>query len=106
MLSVVDTFSNIRQCFPSGQFSLPDWKKYAAGIAAEFPGKIIDDIACYRFEEEILPVVQNVYTNWEKLELAHTSFQTAIDKISKQLSEMVSLPILKLKREYQIFTEQ
>ena len=87
MLSIIDTFSHIQQCFPSGQFSLPEWQKYAAGIAAEFPDKIMDDIACYRFEEDVLPVVQNVCTNWEKLELAHSSFQTAIDRISKQLME-------------------
>ena len=87
MLSIIDTFSHIRSCFPSGQFSLPEWQKYAAGIAAEFPGKIMDDIACYRFEEEILPVVQNVCASWEELEFAHSSFQSAAAKISEQLTQ-------------------
>lgn len=86
MLLVFDTFDDIKRCFPSGQFSLPEWKKYAAKISKELPDKIMEDIARYSFEKDVLPVVQNVYANWEKLELAHTSFQAAVDKISKQLT--------------------
>ena len=87
MLYVIDTFAGIRSCFPSGQFSLPDWQKYAANIAEELPDKIQDDIADYSFETDVLPVVQNVCTNWGELELAHSSFQSATARISGQLPQ-------------------
>lgn len=87
MLNFVDTFSDMKLYFPSGHFSLPEWKKYAANISEELPDKIQDDISDYHFDEDVLSVVQNVYANWDKLELAHSSFQSAATKISQQLSQ-------------------
>lgn len=89
MLHGIDTFSGMRSCFPAGRFSLPDWEKYAANIAEELPDKIRDDIADYSFETDVLPVVQNVCANWEKLEFAHSSFQSAAAKISEQLTQKI-----------------
>ncbi|MGI5893232.1 MAG: hypothetical protein ACOX6P_01410 [Candidatus Merdivicinus sp.] len=62
------------------------WQKYAVNIAEELPNKIKNDISGYPFEEKVLPIVQDVYTNWDKLELAHSSFQSAVSKISEQLT--------------------
>lgn len=86
MLHIIDTFPDMPQCFPHGQFSLPDWQKYAANIAEELPDKIMRDISGYPFEENVLPVVQAVHTNWDKLQLAHSSFRAAAAKISEQLA--------------------
>ena len=84
MLHFIDTFSNMRTCFPEGKFSLPDWQRYAAEIAGELPEKVAKCAAGYSYESNVLPVVQGVYENWPLLEVAHASFQSAAARIILQ----------------------
>lgn len=88
-MKIIDTFDDIRQCYRGGVFDLGLWESYADSISPDFRDKIKNDVKDCDFSEDILPVLQDLINNEDKLITAHDSFCRITvgleDKISSKL---------------------
>lgn len=83
-MKTIDTFFQMTGCFVNGIFHMENWEKYANSI---FPGlavKLKDDIADYDFENDVLPLLNNVPHHLDKLDAAHQSFLSLTDDCRKR----------------------
>lgn len=92
-IHVIDTFDQIkgyRENNPA--FSIDTYKTYAEGISPSLYKKCYDDAAEYRFERDVLPVLNSaLYEHFERIEVAHNSIAEISSFLSEKMSEIFSV---------------
>ena len=86
-MKIIDTYSEIFNCFEEGKFDISLWEKYADSIFPNMSNKLKEDSKDYDFEKEILPVIQNLFKSKEKALMAHSAFIKATENLSNIASE-------------------
>lgn len=62
-MRIINTFDKIPGCFKNSAFDLDAWRVYARAISPEFGEKCERDSREYDFNNDVLPVVNNVLLN-------------------------------------------
>ncbi len=86
-MKIIDTYSEIFNCFEEGKFNISLWEKYVDSIFPNLLNKLEEDSKDYDFEKEILPVIQNLFKSKEKALMAHSAFIKATENLSNIASE-------------------
>ncbi len=84
-MKIIDTFEGIEGCYINGEFQKSEWDKYMSEYLPVAKKRIENDAAKYDFQEDILPVLNNLIKNKEKLVIAHNSFCELVDRIDERL---------------------
>ena len=90
-MKITDTFDRIPGLFAGGQFSMERWKTYARSIHPGLEKLCTDDMnevlatGSYSWEKDFLPVLNGVFTGWDKCCKAHESFLTAVNGLEQRL---------------------
>lgn len=92
-MQIVDTYNEIRQCFPDKRFDLSSWKKYAQEISPYLIDKVEKNIEKYDYEKDILPIMQSLIQKEDKLFLAHNSFVRVTNNISDKIKEKLDIEL-------------
>ncbi len=92
-MNVIDTFSTIHECFVDGAFSMDRWEKYCISISDELPNKLKTDIADLDFSNNILPLLNDVAKNFDKLETAHGNFLCLTDGLCERLKNVLQFDL-------------
>lgn len=71
-MKIIDTFSQITDCFTNNIFNMENWEKYANAISPNLAVKLRDDIADYNFQDDVFPLLNNVAYHFD--ELSSTQF--------------------------------
>ena len=90
MITVIDTYAQIRALLAEGGFCMACWKRYAAAVSPRLPALIQDDIREYDFEKQILPVLHFLYAHEELLEEAHAAFVQVTDGLERKCHQAVA----------------
>ncbi len=88
-MNVIDTFSTIHECFVDNAFSIDRWEKYCISISDELPNKLKADISDLDFSNDILPLLNEVIKNFDKLETAHDNFIYLTDGLQERLMNIL-----------------
>lgn len=88
-MKIIDTFSMIPNCFIDNKFNIERWEKYCNSISPELVDKLTTDIADYDFKSDILPVLNSVPKNLDKLNVAHQSFLSLTADLSKKTQDVL-----------------
>lgn len=89
-MTIIDSFENIYRAFPSGDFSLKQWRAYADDIHSELGALCEDDTKDYDFEKEVLPHIQLLLKNRNQAELIHQSFLVVTDSLKEIIHEKLN----------------
>ncbi|MBQ5592088.1 MAG: hypothetical protein IIU80_04010 [Clostridia bacterium] len=85
-MKVINTCEKIKTEFKNG-FDMSLWKKYAHSISKELAAKCENDAKNYDFNNNVLPVLEEAL-NEEKINIVSQNFQTVIDTLNDNLSEL------------------
>ena len=83
-MKIIDTLPQIIDCFVDDVFNMERWENYANAISPRLAVKLKNDIANYDFQNDVLPVLNNVAHNFNKLEIAYQSFLSLTDGLSEK----------------------
>jgi len=86
-MKIIDTYSEIFNCFGEGNFNISLWGKYVDSIFPNMSNKLKEDSKDYDFEKEIIPVIQDLLKGKEKALMAHNAFIKATENLSNIASE-------------------
>lgn len=91
MLRVIDTSVLVDGLFPGGRFDLTRWEDYINAIYPDSAALFREDVdAClaggaFTFEDNFLPVIQNVYQN-PRLDTLRASFSAVTDGLEERIT--------------------
>ena len=88
-MKIIDTFSEIMGCYRDKVFQMAYWEKYAESILPGLSDKIKKDTEGCDFQNDILPVVNYVAHNYDKLESAHRSFLLLTDGLQEKMRNIL-----------------
>ncbi len=84
-MKIIDTFDGIESCYDDGEFKKSLWCNYM-NVYLPFAKKIVEHVGGkYDFENDILPVLNNIPVQKEKLFEAHNSFCELVDGIDEKV---------------------
>ena len=92
-MKIVDTYKDILNTFPTSQFALETWKKYALTISPSLANVILKDSSKYDFNKEILPVIKNALAKRVQLEILHTNFISVTKNLEKDINDKFNINI-------------
>ncbi len=84
-MRIIDTFIDIHKCYVNNCFELENWIKYADSISPTLADKLLNDIHGYDFQKDILPILNEVPCNIDKVNLAHQSFLSLTDDLTERI---------------------
>ncbi len=84
-MKIIDTFEGIGKCYVNGEFQKSQWDKYMNEYLPIAKERIENVAARYNFQEDVLPVLNNLIENKDKLIIAHNSFCELVDGIDERL---------------------
>ncbi len=97
-MKIIDTYSEIFNCFAEGKFNIRLWEKYADSIFPNLSNKLKEDSKNYNFEKEVLPVIQGLLNSKEKALMAHSAFIKATENLAniamERLEEDIDITIV------------
>ncbi len=97
-MKIIDTYSEIFNCFAEGNFNINLWEKYADSIFSNLSNKLKEDSKNYNFEKEVLPVIQGLLKSKEKALLAHSMFIKVTENLAniamERLGEDIDITIV------------
>ncbi|MBE6716443.1 MAG: GNAT family N-acetyltransferase [Ruminococcaceae bacterium] len=85
-MRICNTCEKIKTTFANG-FDISVWRKYAEEISNELPSKCENDAKSYDFNKDVLPVIEDAL-NEEKINFVSRNFQTVIDTLNVNLSNL------------------
>ena len=92
-MKIINTINEIDICFENGMFSKSGWDTYIEKVYPAAKKLVEADSASYHFERDILPVVNMVCANKDKLRLLNESFKKITDKIEEKIADTVGTTI-------------
>ncbi|MFI3283761.1 MAG: hypothetical protein R3Y57_01625 [Erysipelotrichaceae bacterium] len=87
-MRIINTIESISDCFVDGQFKMSAWDKYVEENHLNIKEICKEDIKNYNFDNDVLPVLNNVIKSKEKLTVLHNSFSACVDVLSNELSQL------------------
>lgn len=97
-MKIIDTFIDIHKCYLNNRFELENWIKYADSISPTLADKLLNDIEGYDFQKDVLPILNEVPCNIDKVNLAHQSFLSLtnglVERISCDLNSNIDVDII------------
>lgn len=84
-MKIVHTYKDILNTFPTSQFALETWRKYALTISPSLAKIILKDSSKYDFNKEILPVIKNALAKRDQLEILHTNYISVTKNLEKDI---------------------
>ena len=84
-MKIINTLNEIGSCFENGEFSKACWDAYAEKILGDARKIVEADSASYIFEHDVLPVLNMVPANLDKLELLRKAFEKVTDELEKKI---------------------
>lgn len=88
-MKIIDTYHKIADCFNDGVFNIENWQRYSDSISTGLAVKLKSDIADYDFQKDILPILNDVVRNLDKLDIAHRSFLSLTGGLSEKLQSVL-----------------
>lgn len=87
-MRIINTFDKIPGCFKNSVFDLDAWRVYARAISPELGEKCERDSREYDFNNDVLPVVNNVLLNRDAAIAANDSFVAVTDKLASNIERL------------------
>lgn len=87
-MRIINTFDKIPGCFKNSAFDLDAWRVYARAISPELGEKCERDSREYDFNNDVLPVVNNVLLNRDAAIAANDSFVAVTDKLASNIERL------------------
>ena len=84
-MRIINTLNEIGSCFENGEFSKACWDAYAEKILGDARKIVEADSASYVFEHDVLPVLNMVPANLDKLELLRKAFEKVTAELEKKI---------------------
>ena len=90
MIRIIDTYAEINHLFDDGKFSIDKWKNYINQIYSNSAELFLSDMKeCldngkYTYENNILPILNDVYEN-PKLDTLHKSFKKVVNQLNQKV---------------------
>lgn len=88
-MRIINTFDKIPGCFKNSAFDLDAWRVYARAISPELGEKCERDSREYDFNNDVLPVVNNVLLNRDAAIAANDSFVAVTDKLASNIERLL-----------------
>ena len=92
-MNVIDGAKNVKFCFEDGVFSKERWNTYIEEIYSGARSVIESDAEDYDYAHDILPVLNLVYSELEKLQKLHSSFEKVTHNIEEQVKKTLKTNI-------------
>ena len=67
-------------------FRIDDWYQYAESISKELPEKCLSDSSEYNFHEDVLPVIDDVLKDKQRMEALSELFDELVAELENRLS--------------------
>lgn len=87
-MRIINTFDKIPGCFKNSAFDLDAWRVYARAISPELGEKCERNSREYDFNNDVLPVVNNVLLNRDAALAANDSFVAVTDKLAENIGRL------------------
>lgn len=95
-MKIIDTFSQITDCFTNNIFNMENWEKYANAISPNLAVKLRDDIADYNFQNDVFPLLNSVAHHFDQLNTAHQSFLLLTDGLPEKMQNILQTDLTDL----------
>ncbi len=84
-MEFMDTCGDLPSDFPTDEFDLDAWHRYADQVSPDLFEKVESDISGYDFTSEVLPVLRVALKSKKKLETTRVSFHAVSKYLQKNL---------------------
>lgn len=84
-MNIIDTYDQIFDCFDGIDFNKEKWVHYLNHIYPDFALHILDNLSSYNFEQECLPVIENMFKKQDLMDVCHQHFL----QITMSLDQMI-----------------
>lgn len=84
-IRIVDLFIDIDHCFINNVFSKEKWDDYILMHLPYAKTVIEEDIEKYNYEAQILPVLNNMYIDTDRLQIMHNLFLSVVKDIEQKI---------------------
>lgn len=92
-MNIINTINEMGICFENGAFSKAGWDAYMDKVYPTAKKLVESDSAAYNFERDILPVVNMVCANKERLNRLNESFEKITDKLEEKIKDAIGATI-------------
>ena len=92
-MKIINTINKIDICFENGVFSKSGWDTYMEKVYPAAKKLVEADSASYHFERDILPVMNMVCANKDKLRRLNESFEKITDKLEEKIAATIGTTI-------------
>jgi len=92
-MDIINTINEIDHCFENGAFSKSGWDAYMEKVYPTAKKLVEADSASYHFERDILPVMNMVCANKDKLCRLNESFEKITDKLEDKIAATIGTTI-------------
>ncbi len=79
--------TNLDRLFENGTFSIEKWKHYIENVFSGLSKVVIEDSSGYNFEKDILPIINNVYDNKERINKLEIIFHNVLEDVDKVIKK-------------------
>lgn len=84
-MKTVNTVPEILSTFPDSHFDKQRWRDYAGAIHPELPKLCEEDTAKYEFEKDVLPVIETVLGEPERIRNLGSRFERVVAELQERL---------------------
>ncbi|MBE6608734.1 MAG: hypothetical protein E7633_09295 [Ruminococcaceae bacterium] len=92
-MNVIDGAKNVKFCFEYGVFSKERWNTYIEEIYLGARSVIESDAKDYDYAHDILPVLNLVYSESQKLQKLHSSFEKVTHNLEEKIKNTLQTSI-------------
>lgn len=86
-MEIIDTYGQIASCFSDGKFDKESWERYIQNVHPGAKSLIEMDSECYDYEKEIVPIINAIPDNYDRMEILHNSFCVVTANLDKEIWE-------------------
>ena len=79
--------NNLDRLLENGTFSIDRWKHYIENVFSGLSEVVIEDSSGYIFEKDILPIINNVYDNKQRINKLESIFNDLLKDVDKTIKK-------------------
>lgn len=92
-MQFINTYNDITSCFSLEKFCFELWELYAARISEFLPNKVEADASEYNYNNEVLPVINSLILEKEKMKTASDSFDLITTDLQENFMNMYGMDL-------------
>ncbi len=89
MIRIIDSIEKIRKLFEISKISKQNWEEYFLNTCPKLISTIYEDADKYNYDEQIIPLFENIRSNPSRLDNLHMNFMLAVKDLEIRMVDIL-----------------